>query len=153
MAVPCFGWDETRFPWGNREPGEVPDTVLSSFRWRYPGFFLASTSNPVCKSFTNRQGSEQARPEGQTFRQPPRGFCQTGNRGARPAQLSGSARAGRRLSSFVSIYSEDPRIKQTCTQVQVLCPAIFSLGPSTARSLFVKNKKRMGGGLPSHHHG
>ena len=38
--------------------------------------------------------------------------------------------------------------KQTCTHVQVLRQAIFSLGPSTAHSLFVKNKKRMGGGLP-----
>ena len=38
----------------------------------------------------------QANIGGQTFRQPPRNFYQTNNRGARPAQLSSLARAGRR---------------------------------------------------------
>ena len=31
--------------------------------------------------------------------------------------------------------------------------SVFSLGPGAARSLFVKNKKRMGGALTSHQHG
>ncbi len=39
----------------------------------------------------------QANLEEQSFRHPPRGLHQTGNRGARLAQLTGTARAGRRL--------------------------------------------------------
>ena len=42
----------------------------------------------------------QANPEGQAFRQPPRGLNQTNNRGARPAQGSRPARAGRRPSNL-----------------------------------------------------
>ena len=80
----------------------VPDTPPSSFRWRYPG------SLP---SFHQPPGKAQANPEGWAFRQPPRNFHQINNRGARPAQLSSPARAGRRPSSPVGIYSEDPRFK------------------------------------------
>ena len=91
----------------------------------------------------------QTHSEGRAFRHPPRGLRQSDNRGARPAQLSGPARAGRRLPGFRQHkFRTTPVFKQTCAHAQVLRQAIFSLGPSTARSLFVKNKKRMGGGLP-----
>lgn len=91
----------------------------------------------------------QADLEGQSFRQAPRNFHQSGNRGARPAQGNGPARAGRRLPCFSQhTFRTAPVHKPTCAQVQVRRYAFFSFGPSTARFLFVKNKKKMGGGLP-----
>ena len=41
----------------------------------------------------------------------------------------------------------DPRTARRHEGAGARPKAIFSLGPSTARSLFVKNKKRMGGGM------
>ena len=59
---------ETRSPWGCCLPGEVPDTLLSSFRWRYPGCLPGFPFyNPVFQTIVYRQGSEQAGPEGQAF--------------------------------------------------------------------------------------
>ena len=53
------------------------------------------------------------------------------------------ARAGRRFPIPVGTYSEDPRFKRTCTHVQV-CARVFSFGPSTARFLFGKTKRKWG---------
>ena len=89
--TPDIGWLKVPLPAGRRlveTSREVPDTLAFSFRWRYPGG-LPSIHSPPDKA--------QANLEGQTFRQAPRNFHQTNNRGARPTQLSGSARAGRRL--------------------------------------------------------
>ena len=76
-------------------------------------------------------------------------FHQTGNRGARPAQGSEPARAGRRLPQFRQhIFRTTPVFKQTCAHAQVLRPAFFSFGPGAARFLFGKIEKKMGGALP-----
>ena len=53
---------------------------------------------PALPGFHQLLSKAQANLEGQTFRQPPRGLYQTGNRGARPVQVSSPARAGRRPS-------------------------------------------------------
>ena len=80
-------------------------------------------SNPVYQALVQHQGSEQAGPEGQAFRQPPRNFHQTNNRGARPAQLSSPARAGRRLPCLswnrfrnLSYLSKPARTCRFCAQ-------------------------------------
>ena len=75
-------------------------------------------------------------------------FHQTGNRGARPAQGSEPARAGRSLPQFRQhIFRTTPVFKQTCAHAQVLRPAFFSFGPGAARFLFGKTEKKMGGAL------
>ena len=37
LALSCRSFDKTRCPWGNLGSGEGPDTLASSFRWRWPG--------------------------------------------------------------------------------------------------------------------
>ena len=37
LAFPRGRQHQTRRPWGNLGSGEVPDTLPSSFRWRWPG--------------------------------------------------------------------------------------------------------------------
>ena len=133
--------DGNAFPLGVTKPGEVPDTLAFSFRWRYLGG-LPSSRQSVSKA--------QANLEGQTFRQAPRSFHQTGNRGARLAQGNDPACGGRRLSGLRrNRFRTAPVHKPTCAHAQVRRLAFFSFGPSTARFLFGKIEKKMGGGLPS----
>ena len=40
LALSCSSFDKTRSSWGILGPGEGPDTLLSSFRWRCPGILL-----------------------------------------------------------------------------------------------------------------
>ena len=100
-------------------------------------------------SADNRQGSASGKRmagyPGPPWRFPPVSYPRAG--GLSTAQ--GSPCAGRRLPGLCQhTFRTAPVLKPTCAKAQVRRQAIFSLGPSTARSLFVKNKKRMGGGLP-----
>ena len=72
---------------GSFGPGKTPDTVCFLFPLPLPCRFAKPYLPP---------NKAQANLAGQTFRQSPRGLHQTHNRGARPAQLSSPARAGRR---------------------------------------------------------
>ena len=92
-----FRLHQTRFPWGILGPGEVPDTLPFSFRWRYPGGKRGPTRASAVFRPHLLPSRAQADLEGQSFRHPPRGLYQTNNRGARPMKLSEPARAGRRL--------------------------------------------------------
>ena len=88
LAVPRGGQGRKRVALGGiLRPGEVPDTVCFLFPLPLPCRF-ANPYLPPKKA--------QANLVGQTFRQSLRGLHQTHNRGARPAQLSSPARAGRR---------------------------------------------------------
>ena len=163
LDLPPVGAVETSFPWGNLWPGEGPDTLVFSFRWRWsgslPGYPLGRC--PGGKRGPTRASAPTGRYEGRacvfarspSSRHPCRGGCshppvsrppsttKQSASGLRRAVLStstprsvpdwhtrGQSNANapvRRVAaedcpSFVGNDSEDPRFKQTCTQVQVL---------------------------------
>ena len=59
--------------------------------------------------------------------------------------MSGPARAGRRLSVFAGTDSGDPRPRGGIKVPERGKKAAFSFGPATARFLFNKIEKKMGG--------
>ena len=78
---------ETCCPWGDPSARGRPGYRFFLFPLPLPCRFAKPYLPP---------NKAQANLAGQTFRQSPRGLHQTHNRGARPAQLSSPARAGRR---------------------------------------------------------
>ena len=71
--------------------------------------------------------------------------------GALPPRRTRPARAGKRFPIPVGTYSEDPRLKQICTHVQVCAQRLFFWtvhGPFSFR----QDEKKMGGGLPGYQH-
>ena len=167
LAVLRSSFDKTRYPWGNLWAGVGPDTLRFSFRWRCLGGKRGPTRAsaptgclresgertsylpprrggcphpPALPGFHQLLSKAQANLEGQTFRQPPRGLCQVGIRGARPTQLSSPARAGRRLSCLSrkrfrrpSYLSKPARMRRFCAKRSFLLdrarPVFFSARP------------------------
>ena len=78
-----------------------------------------------------------------------------------PAPRESTAKSLRYPVATVGESSQTRRYHLTPTPVQQLCTyvqscaqkAFFSFGPCTARFLFGKTEKKMGGALPSHQHG
>ena len=83
--------------------------------------------------------------EAEAMRQPPR-WPPRRTRGTKLWKPRSPARGGRRPAVFAGTDSGNLRQRGGPLHRSAV-KAIFSLGPSTARSLFVKNKKRMGGGM------
>ena len=102
----------------------------------------ASASIPVCQAPIDRQGSEQAGLGGQAFRQPPRSLRQSGNRGARPAQRTCPARAGRRPANFVGTYSEQLPHLSKPAHMRRFCAQRFFLLDRPRPVLFLSRTKR-----------
>ena len=102
----------------------------------------ASASIPVCQAPIDRQGSEQAGLGGQAFRQPPRGLRQSGNRGARPAQRTCPARAGRRPANFVGTYLEQLPHLSKPAHMRRFCAKRFFLLDRPRPVLFLSRTKR-----------
>ena len=105
----------------------------------------------------------------QAFRQQPRNFYQTNNRGARPAQLSESARAGRRLPCLSQHAFRNLSSLSKPARTRRFCAKRFFLLDRPRPVLFLSRTKRewgvecrgdaphfpapQSGALTSHHHG
>ena len=94
-------------------------------------------------------GSAGAAAEGlgeQALLQPPAMTARICTRGT-PIQRTRTARAGRwRIGG--SSLGQPPHLSELAPCAQVQRKAFFSFGPSTARFLFGKSEKKMGGGIP-----
>ena len=107
------------------------------------------------RRFRERPASAEARKEKQdrssTSQQP---LSEVSSRGEKLLQ---GTRSGARRQEPPSLHPNQagttPAHGETWPHGQVLAQAFFSFGPCTARFLFGKTKKKMGGALPGHHHG
>ena len=116
---------------------------------RYPGDGRGLINGVRTGSPANRQGSASGKRTqgypGPPWRFPPISYPRAGS----ISIAQGSPCAGRRLSkSSRNRFRTAPVHKPTCAQAQVRRQAFFSFGPSTARFLFGKIEKKMGGGIP-----
>ena len=141
----------------------VPDTCSFSFRWRYPGALGRL-------ALSHRQGSASGKRSTQSRRVPTK-LPPHQTRGGMSFNCQGTTRAGRGLLHLVGTDSEDPRIEANLCERARSRPAFFLLDrPLRSRwrlcrlrmrhtpcgcgpFSFWQDKKRMGGGMPSHHHG
>ena len=107
------------------------------------------TNGVRTESLANRQGSASGKRRAgylePPWRFPPDFYTRAGGISSAP----GPACGGRRLPSLGrKRFRTAPVLKPTCTCVHVRRLAFFSFGPSTARFLFGKTEKKMGGGIP-----
>ena len=102
-----------------------------------------------CQAPINHQAKRKRIKKGRPFDTHPEVCAKPPHAGAERSECPSPARAGRRLTLSSSEPIQKSLVcKQTCTQVQILRQAFFSFGPCTARFLFGKTEKKMGGALP-----
>ena len=118
---------------------EVPDALSSSFRWHFRTALI------------HRRGSDSEKRK-KSIRQAPTNLPPHQTRGEVWFNCHPPARASSRSPILVGIYLEAPVLKQTCTHVQVCAQRLFFWTVHSPFSFRLAEKK-MGGGLPRHHHG
>ena len=118
---------------------EVPDALSSSFRWHFRTALI------------HRRGSDSEKRK-KSIRQAPTNLPPHQTRGEVWFNCHPPARASSRSPILVGIYLEAPVLKQTCTHVQVCAQRLFFWTVHSPFS-FRFAEKKMGGGLPRHHHG
>ena len=143
---------ETRRPWGNLWPGEVQGYTLRRFSLPLAGGRWESQHEPT---------QQLLRPPGQRVakrnaRKEERVKCVLAPRpkmhraaGINHQVCTAPCRARSPVLANTQAPSHaDPRTATLHARAKLRPKAIFSLPPGAAHSLFVKNKKRMGGASP-----
>ena len=148
---------ETSGPCEPLQPGEVRDTRCADFRCRWPVVDESLRSGPMKASASTtaraaRSEAERAEREAGQMRS-----CTP-----TPSAPSATGRQSRELQKGLACPKArpnrsrhryaDPRCARRATAPERV-QAAFSFGPCTARFLFGKTEKKMGGALPSHPHG
>ena len=149
---------ETSGPCEPLQPGEVRDTRCADFRCRWPVVDESLRSGPMRASASTtaraaRSEAERAEREAGQMRS-----CTPILVGTRAAGIRCQIRTAPRRARRGAIVNPqapshaDPRTARRHEGAGARQKAFFSFGPCTARFLFGKTDKKMGGALPSYQH-
>ena len=120
-------------------------------RWRFRMLYRPLSTGAL-ERLSSTAGAAIAKREKKSIRQAPTNLPPHQTRGEVWFNCHPPARAGSRSPILVGIYLEAPVLKQTCTHVQVCAQRLFFWTVHRPFSFRLAEKK-MGGGLPRHHHG
>ena len=145
---------ETRCPWGDLWPGEVKDTSCADFRCRWPVVDESVSIGQRNATFSTPAGAARSEAE-----RAERGAGQMRSCSPMPSvpstagisrQICTAPRRARRivLANTQAPSHADSRTARRHEGAGARPKAFFSFGPCTARFLFGKTEKKMGGALP-----